>query len=117
MTKDEEVLVNRWRLILGRFAESHLPLAEELRETDEALAFLYDREYTAPQRGLRSDATEEEEEEESSDQTGPVFSPFGNRPRARMRIGMKTRRKRVRRRARITARMPRIRQRAQRRGS
>jgi hypothetical protein len=76
MTKDEEVLVNRWRLILGRFAESHLPLAEELRETDEALAFLYDREYTAPQRGLRSDATEEEEEEESSDQTGPVFSPI-----------------------------------------
>lgn len=51
---DEHVLVNRWRLILGRFAEKSLPLEADSTEIDEALAFLYDREYDDG-RGVRSD--------------------------------------------------------------
>ncbi len=41
----------RWRLVLGRYAESNLPRGGGDAELDQALGYLYDREYTA--RGHR----------------------------------------------------------------
>lgn len=41
----------RWRLVLGRYAQSNLPRGDGDGELDEALGYLYDREYTA--RGHR----------------------------------------------------------------
>lgn len=38
--------LNRWRLILGSFAENNIQLDNEYSEIDEALGFLYDREYS-----------------------------------------------------------------------
>ena len=38
--------LNRWRLILGNFAENNIQLNNEYSEIDEALGFLYDREYS-----------------------------------------------------------------------
>lgn len=49
--KNEEALL-RWRLILGEFAEESIPLEDSMRETDEALAFIYDNEYSE-KRGIR----------------------------------------------------------------
>ena len=46
MTDDKEMLA-RWRLILGQFAEDTLPLDNVYSETDDALSFLYGREYTS----------------------------------------------------------------------
>lgn len=43
---------NRWRLILGDFAEEALPLSAEFAELDDALGFLYNREYGSGQ-GVR----------------------------------------------------------------
>ena len=40
--------LNRWRLILGSF--SNLEIDNEYSEIDEALNFLYDREYTQNDR-------------------------------------------------------------------
>ena len=37
--------LNRWRLILGSFAEDNIELSSEYSEMDNALGFLYDREY------------------------------------------------------------------------
>lgn len=37
--------LNRWRLILGNFAEDNLEIDGEYSEIDETLNFLYDREY------------------------------------------------------------------------
>lgn len=48
---DAQTVCSRWRLILGEFAEESLPLTSG-RELDEALGFLYDREY-AMERGMR----------------------------------------------------------------
>lgn len=42
----------RWRLVLGRYAENNLPRGAGDGELDEALGYLYDREYTA--RGHRT---------------------------------------------------------------
>ncbi len=54
MTSDDEMLT-RWRLILGQFAEENIPCnGDESGETDAALSFLYDREYTE-ERGMSSD--------------------------------------------------------------
>jgi len=52
---DEQQLVNRWRLILGDFAESSLPLNPEDRDLDGALYFLYNREY-GDEQGMREDS-------------------------------------------------------------
>ena len=38
--------LNRWRLILGSFAEDNLKVDGEYFEIDESLNFLYDREYS-----------------------------------------------------------------------
>ena len=38
--------LNRWRLILGSFAEDNLKVGGEYSEIDETLNFLYDREYS-----------------------------------------------------------------------
>ena len=38
--------LNRWRLILGNFAENNIQLNNKYSEIDEALGFLYDREYS-----------------------------------------------------------------------
>lgn len=51
---DEQQLVNRWRLILGDFAEESLPLNAEDRDLDGALYFLYNREY-GDEQGMRED--------------------------------------------------------------
>lgn len=46
--------LNRWRLILGRFADSSIPLSSEVQyvDMDELLEFLYGREY-GEDRGVR----------------------------------------------------------------
>ena len=46
---DKHEIVNRWRLILGDFAENSLPLDPENAELDGTLYFLYNREYTDEQ--------------------------------------------------------------------
>jgi hypothetical protein len=51
---DNPEIVNRWRLILGDFAENSLPLDPESGELDNTLYFLYNREYTDEQ-GIRND--------------------------------------------------------------
>ena len=38
--------LNRWRLILGSFADDNIELEREYSEIDDALSFLYDREYS-----------------------------------------------------------------------
>ena len=38
--------INRWRLILGSFAEDNLKLDGEYAEMEQSLGFLYDREYS-----------------------------------------------------------------------
>lgn len=44
--------LNRWRLVLGRFAQEQLALDSCYEEVDQTLQFLYDREYTQEQ-GIR----------------------------------------------------------------
>lgn len=39
-------MINRWRLILGSFADDNLPLGKESQDLEETLSFLYDREYS-----------------------------------------------------------------------
>lgn len=46
-------LAERWRLVLGRFADEPLPLPEQGFEADALLSFLYDREHQRAERGLR----------------------------------------------------------------
>ncbi|WP_300369079.1 VWA domain-containing protein [Brachyspira sp.] len=38
--------INRWRLILGNFADENIKLDNEYSEIDRTLSFLYDREYS-----------------------------------------------------------------------
>lgn len=52
MSTDNHKTVNRWRLILGDFAESQLPLDPQHADMDKALYFLYNREYGSEQ-GMR----------------------------------------------------------------
>lgn len=49
---DNPQIINRWRLILGDFAEDNLPLDPNDRELDSTLYFLYNREYGSEQ-GMR----------------------------------------------------------------
>lgn len=49
---DDQIMCNRWRLILGEFAEESLPLDGESGDLDGALSFLYDREY-GEEQGVR----------------------------------------------------------------
>lgn len=51
---EDQMMINRWRLILGEFAEQSLPLGEGYGEMDEALHFLYKREYSEKQ-GMRQE--------------------------------------------------------------
>ncbi|WP_157151206.1 VWA domain-containing protein [Brachyspira sp. SAP_772] len=49
MTKlDDNInnILNRWRLILGDFADNNIELQESLSDLNESLNFLYDREYS-----------------------------------------------------------------------
>lgn len=48
-------LARRWRLILGRYADSALPVAAADRRLESALGYLYDREYR--QRGHRHESS------------------------------------------------------------
>lgn len=48
---DGELAARRWRMILGRYAESALPREAADAGLDDALGHLYDREYTG--RGHR----------------------------------------------------------------
>lgn len=50
---DKEML-NRWRLILGEFAQNKMELSQEGIEIDKTLSFLYSREYTEEQ-GIRKE--------------------------------------------------------------
>ena len=43
---DHDLAVRRWRMVLGRYAESALPRSPGDAGLDDALAYLYDREYT-----------------------------------------------------------------------
>ena len=51
---DKKLIVNRWRLILGDFADNSLPLDPADQGMDEALYFLYNREYGQDQ-GMREE--------------------------------------------------------------
>lgn len=48
---DRELAARRWRMVLGRYAEPALPRSQQDAELDEALGYVYDREYTG--RGHR----------------------------------------------------------------
>ena len=50
---DSELMEARWRLILGQFASDRLSVGEGFGEAEEALSFLYDREYEG--RGVRAE--------------------------------------------------------------
>lgn len=50
---DSELMETRWRLILGQFASDRLSVGEGFGEAEEALSFLYDREYEG--RGVRAE--------------------------------------------------------------
>ncbi|MCD7899231.1 MAG: VWA domain-containing protein [Bacteroides sp.] len=54
MRDNDQQTINRWRLILGDFAESHLPLNPQDQELDGALYFLYNREY-GNEQGMREE--------------------------------------------------------------
>jgi len=54
--ENQKQIVNRWRLILGDFAEDSLPLDSADRELDGALYFLYNREY-GEEQGMREDSS------------------------------------------------------------
>ena len=43
---DRDLAVRRWRMVLGRYAESALPRRDDDAGLDETLGYLYDREYT-----------------------------------------------------------------------
>lgn len=60
--KEDRRSLNKWRLILGRFSESQIPLDGRLSEMDSVLDFLYSREYKKEQ-GIR----------------GPGEGPYGGR--------------------------------------
>jgi len=48
---DHDLAVRRWRMVLGRYAQSALPRHPEDAGLDGTLGYLYDREYT--ERGHR----------------------------------------------------------------
>ena len=43
---DRDLAVRRWRMVLGRYAESALPRGPGDAGLDDVLSYLYDREYT-----------------------------------------------------------------------
>lgn len=51
---DNQQIINRWRLVLGEFAEDMIPLNPEDAGMDAALGFLYNREYGKDQ-GMREE--------------------------------------------------------------
>ena len=51
-TEDKEEQLNKWRLVLGSFAEDEIALSERFGELDQTLEFLYNREYSKEQ-GIR----------------------------------------------------------------
>lgn len=51
---DDKTMQTRWRLVLGQFAEDSLPVDSNSRELDDALDFLYGREYGEGQ-GMRTE--------------------------------------------------------------
>ena len=51
---DKREQLNKWRLILGRFADQRLTLDSEYGELDQTLQFLYSREYSEAQ-GVRNE--------------------------------------------------------------
>ena len=53
---DKEQIINRWRLILGEFAEESIPLDPSSGDMDGVLAFLYNREY-GDKQGMREEKT------------------------------------------------------------
>lgn len=63
-------LEQRWRLILGRYAERRLPpLQGQAQRHDDALSFLYDRLYR--ERGLRGDTGEEGDRDAGLEESAP----------------------------------------------
>ena len=53
---DHDLAVRRWRMVLGRYAQSALPRHPEDADLDGTLGYLYDREYT--ERGHRLERLE-----------------------------------------------------------
>jgi len=51
---NDEIILNKWRLILGRFAEDNIQLNSQYADIDNVLEFLYSREYKQEQ-GIRSE--------------------------------------------------------------
>ncbi len=51
---EKEQIVNRWRLVLGEFAEENIPIDPSDCGLDETLSFLYNREYGEDQ-GMREE--------------------------------------------------------------
>lgn len=51
---NEKEMLNRWRLILGEFAQNSIELSQEKIDIDKTLSFLYSREYTEEQ-GIRKE--------------------------------------------------------------
>ena len=48
---DGDLAARRWRMVLGRYAEPNLPRRHQDADLDDALGYVYDREYTG--RGHR----------------------------------------------------------------
>ena len=43
---DGDLAARRWRMVLGRYAEPNLPRRHQDADLDDALGYVYDREYT-----------------------------------------------------------------------
>ena len=62
--------LNKWRLVLGEFAEKEISLENEYYELDSVLDFLYSREYSKEQ-GIRQESESKEGGREKSQLTVP----------------------------------------------
>ena len=63
---DGDLAARRWRMVLGRYAEPNLPRRHQDADLDDALGYVYDREYTG--RGHRLGAG-------GGDGTGATLGP------------------------------------------
>jgi hypothetical protein len=70
MNGEKQLMLSRWRLVLGNFAEEAVPLGEGGQEMDETLDFLYGREYGAG-RGIRGEGLDRHGGREASALTVP----------------------------------------------